>query len=405
MMSRSKPSSQRHPSPAIAADLLRVACLLATCLVAIGCVSGQGDASRPASMRSPEGSSLDCEPMGTARPICGFENPEDMVPLPGNEALLIGEYGNAPTHHSGALVVFELASEAHRPLYRGGQRENERAEAGWGDPACVSPPDPRFNSHGIDLVERDDGRLALLVVQHGSREAVEFFEVTGSGVDWRVDWRGCVESPADASLNEVVGLPDGSFYATKMASLSLAADLTSGFPTTPTGEAYHWTPEHGFRAIGGTEGIIPNGIAASPDARFVYMNASGESSIRKVEVATGREIGRAQVAMPDNVTWSPDGHLLVASLRAVDPEQFDLCQHVESGPCPMPFAIVAVDPERMEVLGTVYENQGRPMGAGTVGLQVGRELFVGSFQGDRILRIELDAKSGIDAVPGSASMP
>jgi hypothetical protein len=305
---------------------------------------------------------------------------------------VVGEYGNGPTHHSGGLILFELESEIRRPLYRGGRAlPVDMASPGWGDPQCTTPPDHRFNSHGIDLVRRDDGRLALLAVQHGSREAVEFFELSGSGVEWQIAWRGCVASPPDASLNEVVGLPDGSFFTTKMASLSLAADLSDGFPTAPTGRAFHWTPDHGFRPIEGTAGIIPNGIAASPDARFLYMNASGENSIRKVEVATGREAGRAPVMMPDNVTWSPDGLLLVASLRGVDPEQFDRCEHLESGPCPIPFAIVAVDPTRMEAVETVYESDGWPMGAGTVGLQVGRELFVGSFQGDRILRIDLDA--------------
>jgi hypothetical protein len=29
------------------------------------------------------------------------------------------------------------------------------------------------------------------------------------------------------------------------------------------------------------------------------------------------------------------------------------------------------------------------MGAGTVGLQVGNEIFVGSFKGDRVLRVKL----------------
>jgi hypothetical protein len=44
----------------------------------------------------------------------------------------------------------------------------------------------------------------------------------------------------------------------------------------------------------------------------------------------------------------------------------------------------------MTILGTVYESEGAPMGAGTVGLQVGRELFIGSFKGDRILRVALE---------------
>ena len=36
---------------------------------------------------------IDCVPKGNARPICGFSNPEDIVALPGDQAILIGEYG------------------------------------------------------------------------------------------------------------------------------------------------------------------------------------------------------------------------------------------------------------------------------------------------------------------------
>lgn len=331
----------------------------------------------------------DCGRKGPARAICGFTNPEDMVPLPGNRALLIGEYGRSADDHSGALVVFDLATESKTVVFRGGDVAAP-AEAGWGAPGCTAAPDAGFNSHGIDLVRRDDGRLALLVVQHGSREAVEFFEVRETGTGWQVDWRGCVPSPPDASLNEVAALSDGSFFTTKMASLAGAADLSGGFPDGPTGNAFHWSAEAGYVVVGGTEGILPNGIASSPDGRTIYMNASGENSIRKVDVERGVELGRASVPSPDNVTWSPDGRLLVASLRGIDdPELFEACLAASDRPCPIPFAIVAVDPDSMTNLGVVYENDGQPMGAGTVGLQVGDELFVGSFKGDRILRIAL----------------
>ena len=33
-----------------------------------------------------------------------------------------------------------------------------------------------------------------------------------------------------------------------------------------------------------------------------------------------------------------------------------------------------------------------PMGAGTVGLRVGDDLFIGSFHGDRILRVDLSGE-------------
>lgn len=375
------------PGAALRFLLLLLPTALAFASLVGGCARAGSLAESP---EAPTASATgECGRAGPARALCGFTNPEDMVPLPGDRALLIGEYGQSADDHAGGLVVFDLATESRTVVYRGGEVA-ATAEAGWGAPECTTAPDERFNSHGIDLVRRDDGRLALLVVQHGSREAVEFFEVRESEGDWQVDWRGCVPSPPDASLNEVAALSDGSFFTTKMASLAGAADLSGGFPEAPTGRAFHWSEDSGFVAVGGTEGIMPNGIVASPDGRTIYMNASGENSIRKVDVERGVEVGRAPVASPDNVTWSPDGRLLVASLRGMDdPALFEACLHAKGRPCAIPFAIVAVDPESMTNLGEIYESDGQPMGAGTVGLQVGDELFAGSFKGDRILRIAL----------------
>ena len=72
------------------------------------------------------------------------------------------------------------------------------------------------------------------------------------------------------------------------------------------------------------------------------------------------------------------------------PEEFDVCRQLERGACPVPFAIVALDPATMATE-DLYVGGGPPMGAGTVGLQVGRELFIGSFTGDRVLRVRLPA--------------
>ncbi len=330
---------------------------------------------------------LDCVPKDNARPICKFVSPEDMVPLPGNEAILISGYGSA--QKPGGLVLFPLADETPKTLYSGGS-DADKAEAGWGDPACTPPPKDKFNAHGIDLVRRSDGRLELLVVQHFGREAVEFFELTGSGTDWNVAWKGCVLAPPDASLNEVVALPNGDFYTTKMASISGASDFTQAIPTEPTGHAFAWTAKDGYRKIEGTDGVMPNGIAASADGKTLYLNVTMQSEVRKIDVATGKLLGTASVKMPDNVTWAPDGkRLLVASLHGFETTNFGVCVDVQQGACPIPFSIQAVDADTMTALGPVYESTGAPMGGGTVGLQVGDELFVGSFTGDRILRVAL----------------
>jgi len=336
---------------------------------------------------------LDCVAKDNARPICAFQSPEDIVALPGNEAILISGYGklaaDGTVKSPGGLVLFGLADETPKTIYPSGG-EADVAEAGWGDPTCPAPPRDRFNAHGIDLVRRSDGRLALLVVQHFGREAIEFFEVKGAGKDWTLAWKGCVLAPPDASLNEVVGLPNGDFFTTKMASISGASKFTGEIPKEPTGHAFLWSAGAGYRKGEGTEGVMPNGIAASPDGKTLYLDVTMENQVRKIDVATGEILGSAAVKMPDNVTWAPDGkRLLVASLHGFETTPFGVCVDVPAGACPIPFAIQAVDAETMTPLGPVYESTGAPMGGGTVGLQVGDELFIGSFTGDRILRVSL----------------
>lgn len=379
-----------HRTPVSSPTLLTsVAALAATALFGFACAHHE----TPSLAGATPGPILDCVAKGNAKPICVFQSPEDIVPLPGNEALLISGYGKLAADGSmktpGGLLLFPLATETPKTLYSGGT-DADQAEAGWGDPKCPPPPKEKFNAHGIDLVRRSDGRLALLVVQHFGREAVEMFEVTGAGADWTLAWKGCVLAPPDASLNEVVGLPNGDFFTTKMASIAGASGFTEGIPTTPTGHAFAWSAKDGYRKIEGTEGVMPNGIAASADGRILYLDVTMQNEVRKIDVATGKLLGKASVKMPDNITWAPDGQrLLAASLHGFETTNFSVCVDVPRGACPIPFAIQAIDADTMKPLGPVYESTGAPMGGGTVGLQVGDELFIGSFTGDRILRVAL----------------
>ena len=57
---------------------------------------------------------IECIPKGNARPICGFSNPEDIVALPGDQAILIGEYG-ASAEATGRLLVLELLQPGQPP--------------------------------------------------------------------------------------------------------------------------------------------------------------------------------------------------------------------------------------------------------------------------------------------------
>src|SRR6185503_13562392 len=105
-----------------------------------------------------------------------------------------------------------------------------------------------------------------------------------------------------------------------------------------------------------------------------------------IDRRSGAVEARALVSQPDNVTWARDGSLRVASLRGRMREIL-ACQGLEHGSCPAPFAIVALDPNTMETK-TVYEGgPGTPSGAGTVGLDVDGALLIGTFAGDRVVRV------------------
>ena len=327
-----------------------------------------------------------CEPRGAARPVCGFQNPEDLVVLPGTRRLIVSEYGALDGSRPGRLVLYDLATDARTVLYAGGPGAPAGAER-WGDGSCPGPPTAEFSPHGIDLAPRRDGRLALYVVNHGGRESVELFEVlTGDAV--ALAWRGCAPAPPESSLNDVAGLPDGGFVTTHMfdrstGRLRLAFAYLFG---RDTGYVLEWQPAGGFRRVPGTGGAFDNGIAVARDGASIYVNATLGNTVRRIDRATGRELARAEVRGPDNVSWG-DGRLLVASIRAA-PQDITACDGLTGGACPIPFAIMALDPETLAQR-ELYAGAGAPMGAGTAAVEVGGELVIGSFAGDRVLRVRL----------------
>jgi hypothetical protein len=329
---------------------------------------------------------LDCAPATDARPICGFHNPEDIALLPKAGALVVSQMGALDGGKPGSLAFFDLASESRTVAYQGDV--NGTPQRFWGDPECPGPPGPAFSPHGLDLATRADGALQLLVVNHGGRESVELFEVSDSPGAPALVWRGCVLAPPDALLNDVAALPDGGFVTTKFLSKSHPnLDSLLGLLRISTGYVLEWQPDTGFRRLPGTDAPLPNGIAVSRDGETLFVDEYLADEVRKISRKTGALLGSADIASPDNLNWTPDGKLLVASHNA-PLNEIVACADVAKGQCPFHFSIVLLDPERMKGF-DLYENTGPPMGAGTSALLIGNQLLIGSFAGDRLLRVTL----------------
>jgi hypothetical protein len=151
-----------------------------------------------------------------------------------------------------------------------------------------------------------------------------------------------------------------------------------------------WHAGSGFAQVPGSDGAMPNGIEAAPDGESLYVDMYMGNEVRKIARKSGELLATVEIASPDNVQWSPDGTLLVASHNAPIREVL-ACGELEHGACPFHYAIVALDPDTLAPK-ALYENSGPPMGAGTAALKIGDELVIGSFAGDRIVRVKLPAR-------------
>ncbi|MCC5886982.1 MAG: hypothetical protein JJT88_11170 [Gammaproteobacteria bacterium] len=328
---------------------------------------------------------VDCEAHGGVEPFCGFSNPEDLAYFGPSGSLIVSQFGSLDGSRPGNLVSFLPGDPRPTVLYP--LADADAPEIGWGQADCPGPPGPEFSPHGLDLIQRGDGRHALLVINHGGRESVEYFEVDPEAVGAaRLSWRGCVMMPEPLFLNDLVALGDGGFWATHMyprdAEMSSVLKALFG---TDTGWVVEWRPQSGFAEVPGTRAPMPNGIARCAEERHVYLNAYFGSEVRRIDVESGEVLARVAVPHPDNLTWAKDGRLLVASHRA-GLRQIASCRDVRHGTCAVAFSILALDPEDLtsEIL---LERDDVPTGAVSVALQVDEHIWLGTFAGDRVARM------------------
>lgn len=343
---------------------------------------------------------LDCAPAGLLTPICGAENPEDLVAVPGSDWLIASQMAGregAP----GTLVALRpgdsrwlrlhpLEDSALAPPAPSG-------DARWGDPSCPgSPAAAHFAPHGIDLAQRSGEAPNLLVVNHGGRESVEFFELTAQATgEPALRWRGCVELPAGTLPNDVAALPDAGFAVTNMAPAreGLSAwwsGLRMALGWT-TGNVLEWLPDSGWRGVAGSESSGPNGIAAAPDGETLFVAEYGSGRIQRVARHGGRVAHSAPLAFkPDNLSWSAEGQLLAAG-QAAPLSAILGCFEMEAGSCGLPFGIAALDPDSLAVLRRFDHAGTAGIGAVTVALSRGERLYLGSFRGDRVAWIPSSA--------------
>jgi hypothetical protein len=328
---------------------------------------------------------LSCEPMAGMTPHCGYQNPEDLVHIPDTSLLIVSEMGEFMADTPGDLSLLNMATGLRETLAIDWSGDGES----WGDADCPAPEPSALSPHGIDITRREDGALALLVVNHGMRESVEFFAVAPNG---DLAWRGCAIPPGDPFINDVAARRDGGFYVTHMWNKS--ADFAETVATlqagTPTGWVWAWAPDEGFSRLPETDALMPNGIAIDSDNTTLYINVYFGGRTFAMDLEDQQRIAQLELRQPDNVSIDSQGNVWIAS------HQHDAigqaCTLVTAGPCLLPFAVVKANPETLESK-VIIDHDGPPMGFATVALRVGARLYLGTAHGDRVVSIELNGET------------
>ena len=198
-------------------------------------------------------------------------------------------------------------------------------------------------------------------------------------------------TPDGMEANSVASLADGSLLAT--IPLHTGILINEAFAGRTTGAVYAWTPgDAGFKKLEGTEMPYANGIEVSDDGQEFFVASSGLRKVFAYSNTRPSRVLRSSKALsfiPDNLHMGSDGNLITAGMAMIDPVCGDVAMSLEFdlavfASCPRPFTVLAIDPQSMHESILASSHAQQHFSNITRALEVGAELWMGTFAGDRI---------------------
>jgi len=311
-----------------------------------------------------------CDPLGNVRFVCDQVAPEDIVVVPGSEWVIAS--GMAA---NGAIRLISLKDRTTTVLFPTAMPRERFDRKTYN--SCPGPIDAaekeRFRAHGLYLRSAGNQRSTLFVVHHGDRESIEVFEFDARARPPTLTWTGCAVAPDPIGLNSVVGLSDGGFitsnFSPRGGDATARARMMAG---ENNGELWEWHSDSGWKKVPGSEAAGPNGIEMSSDGKWLYVGGWGSQSFIRLsrgQTPAARETVNVGFRV-DNIRWAPDGTLLAAGQGGVAPTQTS--------------NVARVNPKTLKFEELLRYPNNDSFGFGTVAVQIGAELWVGSVRGDRI---------------------
>ena len=297
--------------------------------------------------------------------VCGLSGPEDLVRVPGHPWVIASAYGTVGRGFS----VIDIRSRAVQRL---------AVSRGPVDPAldgCAPTAElGRLKTQGMTLTPTGRNSWRLYAINHGDRESLEVFDLTVAAGAPQATWRGCLIMPDRVSANAVAVLPGGGLVISKDRAPGLQADIVRIYAGETTGAVYVWTPQAELRELTHARFSGNNGLVLGKDGRSVFVSGTGTSSVHRVDIDGAAPAATAKVAFrPDNLKWSSSGALLATGAFIEGLSSFS--SRIDSG-------VALIDGRTMKVLASARVPADARFDTGTTALEVGRDLWIGSFRSD-----------------------
>ena len=310
-----------------------------------------------------------CTTSGDVQFVCGLQAPEDLVVVPGGQWVVAGAYAG-----TGGIYLIRVSDRTSVRAYpAAAAAENFDARAYKG---CPGPPTDaakaKYQTHGLSLRDGRNGVHTLYAVHHGGRESIEVFTLDARPQTPTLTWIGCVVAPDPIGLNSVRWLDDGGFIATNFLPRGNPNGMAALQKGEKNGELWEWHAATGWQKVPGSESSGANGIEISADGRTLYVAGWGSQSFFRLSRGD-KAPKREEVSLGflvDNIRWAADGTLLATG-------QGGFTQPPET-------IIVKVDPKTLKITELLRRPGVNGFGGGTVAVEVGKSLWVGSYMGDRI---------------------
>ena len=259
------------------------------------------------------------------------------------------------------------------------------------EPRLLTEDDPGIRPHGISVVETGVESATVFVVDHRSPGA----EAESGDIVQVYNWRplapdvgvgGSLElivshrDPVLRSLNDVAGLADGTFYATRDHGAEAGISrMLEDVLRLGGGGVVHWDG-NAYREV--VDGIAyANGIAVDEENSLVYVSSTttgrilvydrdedtGDLTEREI-IETGTGVDNLELDRFGNVWVGAHPKLLTFMRHAGDPERRS----------PSEALWIASEPSTDPRVRPVWRNEGEDLSGSSVVVPVGGRLLIGS---------------------------